>query len=291
MNTENQIILPDGRKLAYAEFGKLDGSPVLYFHGGLSSRLEPLLIGDEVFGRFGLRVIAPDRPGMGQSDFQPDRGFSDWPNDVVFLADALGLRQFAVLGFSAGGGYVAACAAKIPDRLRAAVIVSGAWRMDWPEARNNLSSFNRLVFDLARKAPLLLRLLLKVMGASYKGSRERFLRQLKKHVSASDCAVLEQPDWLDAFLQMSVESVSQGTKGPAWDIGLYVREWDFRLNEIRIPLKLFHGDQDRNVPVALVRRVISVLPNAQLVVYGNEGHLSTFNNHSGQILEALVESP
>src|SRR6266508_1130420 len=121
------LTLPDGRKLAYAEFGKPDGFPVLYFHGAPSSRLEPLLIGNDDFARFGLRIIAPDRPGMGGSDFQPGRGFSDWPKDVLCLADSLELMQFVVLGISGGGGYAAVCAARIPERLRTAVIVSAGW--------------------------------------------------------------------------------------------------------------------------------------------------------------------
>ena len=95
---QSQIILPDGRKLTYAEFGQPRGEPVLYFHGAPASRLEPLLIGDDVLSQLGLRVIAPDRPGMGGTDFQPGRGFSDWPADVVSLADALG-----VMGPGSGG--------------------------------------------------------------------------------------------------------------------------------------------------------------------------------------------
>jgi pimeloyl-ACP methyl ester carboxylesterase len=88
LNTESHIVLPDGRRLAYAEFGAHGGRPVLYFHGSPSSRLEPLLVGDKVWTRHGLRVIAPDRPGMGLSDFQPGRGFSHWPADVAALPSA-----------------------------------------------------------------------------------------------------------------------------------------------------------------------------------------------------------
>ena len=156
MKTDNFITLPDGRKLAYAEFGKPDGYPVLYFHGSPGSRLDPLLLGDEIFSHFGLHVIAPDRPGIGQSDFQTNRGFSDWPNDVVFLADEVGLKQFSVLGTSGGCGYAAVCAAKIPDRLRSVVIVSRAWRMDWPEALENLTFPFNLTWILASKTPFLL---------------------------------------------------------------------------------------------------------------------------------------
>ncbi|MEM6593016.1 MAG: alpha/beta hydrolase, partial [Cyanobacteria bacterium P01_C01_bin.73] len=110
MKTTNLLTLPNDRQLAYAEYGDPNGHPVFYFHGGGTSRLEPLLLGDKEFTRLGLRLIAPDRPGIGQSDFQPNRGFSDWTKDVIFLADTLGLDKFSVLGVSSGGGYVAACA-------------------------------------------------------------------------------------------------------------------------------------------------------------------------------------
>ncbi len=177
MRIEQHLHLPDGRTLAYAEFGRPEGFPVLYFHGSPSSRLEPLLLGDDAFIRLGLRGIAPDRPGMGGSDFQAGRGFSHLPADVSALADALGLKRFAVLGNSGGGPYAAVCAARIPERLSAAVIVSGGWRMDWAEARRNLPFVNRLVLRLARSAPLLLSPLFSAMGG-VQGGRGRELAWL-----------------------------------------------------------------------------------------------------------------
>lgn len=286
MNIDNHIILPDGRKLAYAEFGKPDGFPVMYLHGAPSSRLEPALLGDDAWRDLGLRVIAPDRPGMGGSDFQPNRGFSDWPKDVVSLADALELDEFSVLGFSGGGGYVAACAAKISERLRAAVIVSGGWQMNLRDARD-LPVTNRLVWILASRAPFMLPLLLKFMGKA-PGTREQELAQAKKIFPAADYAALEPPGRLEAFGEVLRASLHQGTKGAAWDMRLYGREFDFRLDEIRMPLKLFHGEQDANVPIAMVRRIAAELPNAQLVTYENEAHISTLCNHLDEVARALV---
>jgi pimeloyl-ACP methyl ester carboxylesterase len=288
MNTESRITLADGRQLAYAEFGAAGGHPVLYFHGSPSSRLEPLLIGDDRLSRLGLRVIAPDRPGMGGSDFQPGRGFSDWPRDVSALADALGLGQFSALGNSGGGPYVGSCAARIPERLTSAVIVSGGWRMDWPEARDNMPFVNRLAMTLAGKAPPVLRLLLKAMAATAGGEREKELAQLKKRVPAADYAAFAEPGRVEAFGQAMRECVRQGTKGAAWDMGLYVREFDFRMDEIKMPLKLFHGGRDANAPVALARRVASEVPSARLVIYEDEAHLSTLCNHADEIARALV---
>jgi pimeloyl-ACP methyl ester carboxylesterase len=102
--------LPDGRDLAYAEYGPPSGKPVFYFHGAAGSRLEPAMLDDEDLEKAGVRLIACDRPGMGGSDFQPGRGFSHWPPDIVALADSLGLGKFGVFGVSGGGGYVSACA-------------------------------------------------------------------------------------------------------------------------------------------------------------------------------------
>lgn len=290
MNTENYITLPDSRKLAYAEYGQPDGYPVLYFHGNLSSRLEPLLIGDEVIRQNGLRMIAPDRPGMGQSDFQKRWEFSDWPKDVEFLADAIGLEKFSVMGISGGGGYVAACAAKIPHRLRSAVISSGGWRMDWPEARKNTRFPYSLNWSLAIYAPFLLPLFMKVMLSmpDDERGREKMLAQQKKTLAAADHAVLAESDRLEAFTRILTEALVNGVDGSVWDIRLYVREWDFRLSEIRIPLKLFYGEQDPNIPMAVVQRAMKDLPTAELVTYPHEGHFSTTINHFDEIAKALM---
>lgn len=288
MRADNEIVLPDRRKLAYAEFGRPHGKPVLYFHGSPSSRLEPLLIGDEVLDQLGLRIIAPDRPGMGGSDFQPSRGFLDWPVDVTSLADALRLDRFAVLGNSGGGPYVAVCAARIPDRLRAAVIVSGGWRMDWPEAITNLPFPNRLMLLLARRGPLLLRLMLGMMKGVAQGEREKELAQLKARVPPADYAAFAEPGRLEAFAQTMREALRQGAKGAAHDLGLYVREFGFRLDEIQFPLTLFHGEQDTNAPLAMVRRAVAQLPATRLVTYANEAHLSTLCNHITEIAQALT---
>ncbi|HEU5180210.1 MAG TPA: alpha/beta hydrolase [Candidatus Polarisedimenticolia bacterium] len=288
MNREKHLVLSDRRRLAYAEFGRPDGSPVLYFHGAPSSRLEPLLVGNDVWSRAGLRIIAPDRPGIGQSDFLPGRGFSDWPRDVTALADALGLKRFAVLGNSGGGPYAAVCAAKIPERLSAAVIVSGGWQMNLPEAKAGIPFVNRLFLGLAAHAPPLCRLMLKAMGSSSVDDPEKELAKLKDRVPPADYAAFAKPGRIQALHEVMRECVRGGTKGAAWDLRLYMRPFDFELEEIRIPLKLYHGERDVQAPIALVRRMVARLPSAQLVTYPDDSHLSTLCNHVEQLAEAII---
>jgi pimeloyl-ACP methyl ester carboxylesterase len=286
--TEQQIILPDGRVLAYAEFGRPDGLPALYFHGSPSSRLEPLLADEGTLHRLGLRIIAPDRPGMGGSDFQLGRGFSDWPRDVTALADSLGLGQFAVWGYSGGCPYVAACAAKIPERLTAAVIVAGAWRMDWPEVAAGLRFPNRLMMLLARHAPWLLGLMFQAMASMGQGAPEKELAGMKGRVCTADYRWFAQDYRRFATLGRIVrEALRPGTKGAVWDMRLYIRKFDFRLDEIRVPLRLFHGEQDANYPLTAVRRALRDLPTAQLTTYADEAHLSLSSNRIDEVAAAL----
>ncbi len=149
--------LPDGRRLSYNQYGPASGHPVFYFHGSPSSRLDIHLMAPDFLHQSPFRIISVDRPGMGRSDFQPGRGFSHWASDVAALAGELGLDKFAVLGVSGGGGYVAACARFIPDCLTAALIVSGAGRMDWPEATAGLPPQTKMIWKLAKRSPLLTR--------------------------------------------------------------------------------------------------------------------------------------
>src|SRR5262245_42678979 len=161
--------------------------------------------------------------------------------------------------------------------------------MDWPEARANLPFANRLVFVLAARAPLLLRLLLKMMGGVAQGERDKELAQLKKRVPPADYAAFAAPGRLEAFCRAIRECLRQGTKGPAWDLGLYVREFDFRPDEVRVPLTLFHGEQDTNAPLPMVRRAVAGLPAARLITYPNEAHLSTLCNHLDEVARALLQ--
>ena len=286
MQTTNFLTLPDNRQLAYAEYGDPNGHPVFYFHGAPSSRLEPLILGESVISRFGLRVIAPDRPGVGQSDFQPNRGFSDWVNDVVFLADAFSLDKFSVLGLSGGCGYVAVCAAKIPERLHAAVIVSGAWRMDLNE---DLSTINRLDWFFAKRIPIVHLGWLKLMQQSLKGKPEKLLPKFKKQFPLADYLVLEQPGRIEPLCETTLEAMRRGAKGAAYDLQLYAREWDFSLDEIQMPLIMFHGEQDINVPLSPIKRVVANLPTAQLTTYPEEGHFSLIINQFETITKSLVD--
>ena len=279
--------LPDGRILAYAEYGLREGKPLFYFHGQSGSRLEPAMLDGKDLDKAGIRLIACDRPGMGGSDFQPGRGFSHWPADVVALADSLGLAKFGVFGVSGGGGYASACARWIPDRLLAAVIVSGAGWMDSQEARASLPVMNRLMWGLAARSARLIGLLLTLTIPRAQVDVAKVRQQMLRSIPPVEAAIFEKPGRLEAFMASGAESMRQGIQGIAWDTHLCARPWDFRLEEISFPVRLLHGEADLNVPLAVARKVAAAIPGCQATFYPGEGHFSTVLNHLDEVFNAL----
>jgi pimeloyl-ACP methyl ester carboxylesterase len=86
------------------------------------------------------------------------------------------------------------------------------------------------------------------------------------------------------------ECMRQGAQGAAWDLHLYMKEFDLPLDKTSVPLKWFHGEKDTNVPIAVIRRLASEQPNIQLTTYQDEAHLSTLCNHIDEISHALVKN-
>jgi pimeloyl-ACP methyl ester carboxylesterase len=279
--------LPDGRNLTYTEYGAPFGKPVFYFHGNAGSRLEPAMLDGMDFEKAGIRLIACDRPGMGGSDFQPERGFRHWPADIVALADSLGLGKFGVFGVSGGGGYVSACARLIPDRLSAAVVASGAGWMDSPEAQASLPIMSRLMWGLAARSVRLTGLFLNLTKPDVQGDEAKIRKQMKRTMPPEEAVIFEKPGRLEAFISSGAESMRQGVLGIAWDTHLCACPYDFRLEDIRFPVRLLHGEADLNVPAAVARKVAAAIPGCQATFYPGEGHFSTVMNHLDEILNSL----
>jgi len=288
--TDRIIKLQDGRTLGYTEYGDPEGTPVFYFHGWPSSRLEAQLT-RAAAAWYRVRVIAPDRPGFGLSDFKPGRRIGDWPDDVAELADHLRLDRFAVVGISGGGPYAAACALKIPDRLTAAGIISGMGPIDAPGATDTtgMSWQKRLAFFLACRVPWLMRVPLALMVRRYRRDPDRVISGMTS-LPQADEIVLARPEVRQVMIDTTLEAFRSGTRGPAWEAGLYTCPWDFQLQDISMEVHLWHGEADVNIPVSIGRYQADLIPDCRARFYSDEGHFSLAIKHADEILEALITS-
>lgn len=279
---DRTINLGDSRTLGYAEFGEPDGKPLIFFHGFPGSRLDWTLICDERrLSETGTWVIAPDWPGFGLSDHKRNRTMSDWPDDVLELADSLGFERFAVLGISGGGPYAAACAAGIGDRISNAGIVCGMGPKDAPGAKDGSS------WTIPGLPKIIRRFILTLMKKGLYGDPQKFLQRTLDTFSEIDKSLLDNGDLANTFLKSLKEALRSGAVGTLKEAELFSGDWDFSLDDIRVPVYLWHGGQDRNVPIAVGQYVAASIPECHSHFLEDEGHLTLPRNHIKSILMEL----
>ncbi len=282
--------LRDGRTLGYLEVGNRDGPPILHFHGHGSSRLEARLIAEQATIA-GVRLIALDRPGIGLSDPKPGAAILSWPDDVVEVANQLDLDRFAVAGVSGGGPYALACACRCPDRLTAVGLISSVAPPSF--MRKAGPSRSRLTWTALEHLPawlfrLFVRLSMRGLASSSDAAIEAYLVQNAAQLGAADARLLANPEVRHTFAVAVAEGYRQGIQAPL-DEGLRLaRDWGFRVDEIAFEkIFLWHGEQDRIVPVSAVRQLARALPQCTATFYPDDGHLSTPVNHAHDILSVL----
>jgi pimeloyl-ACP methyl ester carboxylesterase len=265
----NQIRLPDGRALGYAEYGDSQGKPVIFFPGVPSSRfLHPPTEPTEALG---ARLMVLERPGFGLSDFQPRRTLLAWTDDVAAAADALGIDRFAVAGISAGAPYAAACAYKIPNRLTKVAIISGVGPMDLPGAIEEMPSVRQLGAKVARNAPWLLRPILWLVSNPHRDP-ERFFQRMLSGNSDVDQALLSRPEMKAMLLRNYLEATRAGMRGFARESIIVSGPWGFSPADITVPVYLWHGEDDANVSLSAARHLAETIPNCQATFIRDEGH-------------------
>lgn len=281
--------LSDGRTLAYAEYGDPQGQPLMYFHGWPSSRLEAGMV-DASARRHHLRIIAPDRPGFGRSDFKPGRRLIDWPADVIELANELGLDRFTILGPSGGGPYAAVCAWKISGRLASVGIVSGQSPASASSFLSGMRPLNRRLALIGRWAPWLFRLFSWPVIRALKRDPDGYLTRLMSDLPEPDREVMARAEIRKPLQNGALEAFRNGSRGAALENALYARPWGFDLRAITMDVQLWHGELDLNVPPAMGHYLASTIPNCHAHFYAGEGHLSVFVNHMDEILFALKDA-
>ena len=148
------VRLRDGRSMGYAQYGTRDGLPIVNAHGGLACRLD-VAAADAVAAEAGVRLISPDRPGIGLSDPQPGRTVLDWARDVAELLDQIDVDRFAVMGWSMGGQYAAAVGHALPDRVTRVAIIAGALPLTEPGVFDELPAMDRILTRMSLRAPWL----------------------------------------------------------------------------------------------------------------------------------------
>ena len=261
----------NGRVVAVEVVGHDDATPVLLCHGLADSRLTARWLAPAA-AELRLRLIAPDRPGSGGTDRRRLSQVADWARDATEVLDALQVDSAAVLGISGGGPFAAACAARIPSRVRSLLLVSALGQPDWPSV--GMAPGERVSLTLARLSPAFGGWSLDRLAALARRSPDLFLRLAATAQPEVDIRALQEPGLRDSFLTGYLEAFRRGSWGVAQDLRLLTRPWGFDLRSIAAPTWVLHGDADTTVPVQHARRYARAIPAAQLQIRPGHGHFS-----------------
>ncbi|WP_462321505.1 alpha/beta fold hydrolase [Halochromatium sp.] len=289
-------ITASGRRIAFSQLGDPQGKPIIYAHGFPSSRREAWLVHASAC-EAGARIISLDRPGYGDSDHAPGRLLSDWSDDVLCVADQLGLERFGLIGISGGGPYVLACAWRLaqaaPDspqgRITACALVCPLGPIYRNEQLEQMHWAARLNLRIGQQPEWMSGLL---FGSPTTALLEHWpaLVENTRSLAAppTDRSVLADPE-IGAILNRTIaDAMRNGAPGARRDLHLYMHDWDIPFEQIVLPISIWHGQADGTVPIEHGRWYAEQLPNASLTELPGEGHYSVPFRYSRQILSELM---
>jgi pimeloyl-ACP methyl ester carboxylesterase len=209
-------------------------------------------------------VVAFDRPAFGLTE-RPMPG--EWQGEspytpkaqvalTVALMDALGIQKAVLVGNSAGGTIAVLTALRHPERVEALVLVDAAIY-----AGGGSPAFLRPLLrtpQMRRLGPLFARAI-KNWGEDFGRSAWHDPAKLTPKIWAGYKKPLQAENWDRALWQLTVDSRSPNLAE--------------RLDEIQIPVLVVTGDDDRIVPTGQSLRLADELPNAQLALIPDCGHV------------------
>ncbi|MGW4760568.1 alpha/beta fold hydrolase [Streptomyces pseudogriseolus] len=265
----------DGRRLRIEIAGDPRGRPVFLLHGMPGSRVGPRPRSLFLYQR-GARLISYDRPGYGGSDRRPGRRVADVAEDVARVADALGLDRFAVAGRSGGAPHALACAALMPDRVtRAAAMVGLAPRdargLNWfaGMAPSNVTEFRTAVSDPERFAAGIV-----PRSERIREDPARLLEELRADLTADDRLIVSDNTVRSMLLRNYREALGTSPYGWIDDALALTGPWGFDPASIKVPVLLWHGQEDVFSPASHSAWLAERIPRATAVLEPSAAHFA-----------------
>jgi len=248
-------------------------------------------ITDAAAKKLGVRIISPDRPGISGSSFQPGRKLLDWPVAARALIAHLKLPKVRLLAISGGAPYAYATAWAMPDQVAAIAIISGAPPIAELQDHAGLLRLYRWMLALHARRPGLLRTMFRLVRPWASAKVPLRLRPfVLLTLQRMDAEVLRDSQAFEACFESSRQAWRVSSKGVMADAEIYGQPWGFALEEVQVPVRLWHGTRDRTFSFHLAEEVAARLRNCQLRIVENAGHYSLPIRHIERILADLIEA-
>lgn len=286
---EGNIAVGDDRQIGFAEFGDPQGRAIFWLHGTPGARRQIPMEARVFAEQQGIRLIGVDRPGIGASTPYQYDTVAAFADDLRTIADTLGIGKFEVVGLSGGGPYTLACAAAMPDRIVAAGVLGGVAPTRGADAiGGGVSTL------ITATAPVV-----EVAGAPIRFAASRLIRLVRPVAEPAlymyarispegDRRLLVRPEFKAMFLDDLLNGSRKQLAAPFADVVVFARDWGFRLDEVKVPVRWWHGDRDHIVPFEHGQHVVSKLPDARMYHLPGESHLAGLGR-AEEILGTMIE--
>ena len=286
---EGNIAVADDRQIGFAEFGDPQGRAIFWLHGTPGARRQIPTEARVFAERENIRLIGIDRPGIGSSTPHQYDTVLEFADDMRTIADVLGIDKMALVGLSGGGPYTLACAAAMPDRVVVAGVLGGVAPAAGPESiGGGLMALGTVL------APLL-----QVAGTPIGLAASLLIRLIRPVASPAadiyglvsppaDRRLLARPELKAMFLDDLLNGSRKQLAAPFADIVVFARYWGFHLDEVKVPVRWWHGDHDHIVPFAHGQHVVARLPDAELYHLPGESHLAGLGRGE-EILRTMLD--
>jgi len=147
---------------------------------------------------------------------------------------------------------------------------------------------SRVLLGSARKAPGLPSLLFGgLIARSLAESPGRVEGVRAYHAPPADRDVLGRPEVQSILGGAIRDAMLRGARGALEDLRLYTSPWDIPVEQIRVPVELWHGEADGTVPIAHAHWYERHLPRCRAHYLPEEGHYSVPLGHTEAILRSL----
>jgi pimeloyl-ACP methyl ester carboxylesterase len=285
------LMLADGRTLDVEVSGPDGGTPLFFLHGTPSGGRQYPPLAEAAAAR-GVRLVGYSRPGYGNSSRQPGRDVAACAPDTAAIAGRLGAERFYVAGASGGGPHALACAALLPDQVLACATVAGAapFEAEGLDFLDGMGVENIEEFGAAIAGPAELRDYLERQASELSEvTGEQVAAALGDLVSPVDVAALtgEYAEYVAASFR---GAVARGIWGWHDDDLAFVKPWGFELADIRVPVFVWQGGQDRMVPFRHGEWLAAHVPGAKPRLLPEHGHLSITIGMFDEIIDELLAS-
>jgi pimeloyl-ACP methyl ester carboxylesterase len=286
---EGNVAVGDDRQLGFAEFGDPQGRAIFWLHGTPGARRQIPIEARAYAERKHIRLIGVDRPGIGSSTPHQYPNVLAFADDLRTIADVLGINRMAVIGLSGGGPYTLACAAAMPDRVVVAGVLGGVAPTVGEEGiGGGLMGFGSKVAPALPVVGLPLRLAAVGLIQAIRPIAPLALKAYAMISPEGDRRLLERPEFGAMFLDDLLNGSRKQLSAPFADVAVFAKDWGFRLDEVKVPVRWWHGDKDHIVPFAHGQHVVARLPDAELFTLPGESHLGGLGV-AEEILGSMVE--